>query len=115
MKVFVPNVFTNAYLHESNMIRLYCSRVIYDSNILDIIDGFLKEYAKGLNVYNNPYTPEYYLKYSTCQQLYKYDGHGHPFSIIIRLLCEGDITIIDDKLKQIVKQIIFCLNTELYI
>ena len=105
MKEFVPEVYATEYVHERNIIRLCYSKVIRKSNILDMIETYLKEYPLGITMYNNPYTTEYDFSSSPqYERLYKYD-HGHPFSIVIRLLCEGDIMIIDEALMQIVKQI----------
>lgn len=92
-------------MHERNIIHLCCSHFINDAQVLNVIDQYVKEYAKGITVYNNPYTIKYDFSDSQCERMYKYEGHGHPFSIVLRLLCEGDIMIINEELLQIVKQI----------
>ena len=70
-----------------------------------MIDQYVKEYAKGITVYNNPYTVEYDYGYSPCERMYKYGGHGHPLSIVVRLLCEDDIKIADKELKHIINNV----------
>tara|TARA_Y100000389_G_scaffold150649_1_gene150227 strand:+ start:583 stop:1422 length:840 start_codon:yes stop_codon:yes gene_type:complete len=103
MNEFKPSAYTEEFINEMNIIKL-CFNKKATKNVLKYISQYLKTYNCGLSIHNNPYTDKYYEK-TKKQKIYYYNGHGHPFSIMIRILCGGDIIIKDKMFKKHLKKI----------